>query len=58
METAKNKKEKYFLYIVNRDEIKNPNYIPLIISDPYINILEDTIRWDKKINKYYIEEVK
>jgi len=58
METAKNKKEKYFLYIVNRDEIKNPNYIPLMISNPYINILEDTIRWDKEINKYFITEIK
>jgi hypothetical protein len=46
IETARTKGDSYFLYLVDRSQIHNPNYIPLIIEDPYRHILLDD-GWNK-----------
>jgi hypothetical protein len=43
---AKQERNNYFLYLVNRDEINQEGYSPLIIQNPYKNILDDD-KWQK-----------
>ena len=50
---AKRKKEEYWLYLVNRTEMNNEDYSPLIIRNPYETIIEDS-KWIKEIDKYKI----
>lgn len=52
---ARKDAKKYCIYLVNRDELKNPTYKPRIISNPIKNILDDE-RWEKEVDKYYITE--
>jgi hypothetical protein len=56
VKTAKNEKENYFLYLVNRDEIKNPDYSPIMISDPYSQVFESS-EWDMECDSYYLEKL-
>lgn len=51
---AKIKKEKYWLYLVNRSKIKLTGYAPITIQNPFLTILDDNINWDKQIEKYKI----
>jgi hypothetical protein len=55
IETARVKKNKYFLYLVNRNDIHIEGYIPIIIQNPYESILKNEI-WDKRIEKYFISK--
>lgn len=57
MEVAKNKWDDYYLYLVNRDKIELESYNPIIISNPIINVLDNEIKWNKKINRYFIRQV-
>jgi hypothetical protein len=50
---AKQKQKDYWLYLVNRDKIKDENYIPTMIQDPYTNVLNDD-NWAKEVDKYKI----
>ncbi|MDQ6756770.1 MAG: DUF3883 domain-containing protein, partial [Bacteroidota bacterium] len=45
------KGENYFLYLVDRDKIKRPGYQPLIIQNPFKNVLQSD-KWEKQIEKY------
>lgn len=53
--TAEKHPERYFIYLVNRDELDNSNYEPKIIPDPIRNILHNE-DWEKEVDKYYITE--
>ena len=55
---AKRKKEQYWLYLINRSKITDTNYLPLMIQNPFVKILEDDLNWNKEIDKYKIEFVK
>lgn len=50
---AKLKKEEYWLYLINRTEMNNEDYSPLLIQNPYEKILDNT-SWIKEIDKYKI----
>ena len=50
---AKIRKDKYWLYLVNRSEIKKEGYIPIMEQNPH-SILENK-KWTKQIEKYKIE---
>lgn len=54
--TAEKYKENYYIYLVNRDEIKNPDYKPTMISNPIKNILNNN-NWEKIVDKYYVTEI-
>lgn len=43
---AEQEQENYFLYLINRDEMNNNNYEPMIIQNPYKNIL-NAKNWKK-----------
>lgn len=58
MESARLNGDKYVLYIVDRSRINNVGYTPMVIRNPYVNvlnsgnwsILEETVRVDYKGN--------
>lgn len=51
---AKRRRGEYWLYLVNRDEINNDNYAPLMLQDPYENVLNNS-NWTSQVEKYKIE---
>lgn len=51
---ARLKKDNYWLYLVSREKIDEIGYIPIMVQNPYINILNDDV-WKKQIDKYKIE---
>jgi hypothetical protein len=55
---AKRKKDQYWLYLINRSEITDTNYLPKMIQNPFESILNDDLNWDKEIEKYKIESIK
>jgi len=55
---AKRKKDEYWLYLINRSQITNSDYVPLMIQNPFESILNDDQYWDKQIEKYKIELIK
>lgn len=55
---AKLKKDDYWLYLVNRSEMKNAEYSPILIQNPYETIMNNSQNWDKQIEKYRIELIK
>lgn len=50
---AKQKQESYWLYLINRDKIKDENYNPIMIQDPHKNVLNND-SWAKEVDKYKI----
>lgn len=56
MSVADIKGNKYFLYLVNLDEINNPDYEPIIIMNPAVEVLNNG-EWDKTVDKYHIVHV-
>ncbi len=57
IDVARIKKNSYFLYLVDRDKITDKEYIPMIISNPYKEIIEDTSVWDKRVDSYFITQL-
>jgi len=55
---AKRKKDEYWLYLINRSEMNNVNYIPIMKQNPFESILMDDDNWDKQVEKYKIELIK
>lgn len=53
LKVASYKQEKYWIYLVNRDSINDKNYIPVMIQNPFINIL-DNDNWIKETDKLKI----
>jgi len=51
---AKRKKQEYWIYLVNRSEMNNENYKPLMLQDPFNGILKND-DWDKQVDKYIIK---
>lgn len=51
---AKLKKEEYWIYLVNRNEMDNLNYEPIMKQNPIESIIENS-DWDKQIDKYMIK---
>ena len=52
---AKLKKDDYWLYLVNRSEMNKAEYVPIMIQNPYQEILSNDENWDKQIEKYKVE---
>ena len=53
IEVAKIKRDAYFLYLVDRSKVNIENYTPVIIQDPYKNVLKDET-WTRTVEKYFI----
>ena len=50
--TAKHKKNNYWLYLVNRTQMKSFGYKPMMIQNPYFEILFNEKNWSAVIEKY------
>jgi hypothetical protein len=51
---ARRKKEKYWVYLVNRKRMNDDDYKPLMEQNPFDNILKND-NWDKEVDKYIIK---
>lgn len=54
MDTARIRRGSYYLYLVDRDRISEDGYSPIIIKDPYINILNNPEEWGKRVESYFV----
>ena len=57
VEMAKNKKNNYFLYLVNQKKIDNPEYTPIMIQNPYKDIFLSS-NWDMECQSWFFKEKK
>ena len=55
IEVAKQERDNYFLYLINRDEMNNKNYCPTIIQNPAKNILNNQ-NWQKDCQTWKFEK--
>jgi len=53
MDISRIKGDNYYLYLVDRQHIDRPGYCPMIIQNPYKNVL-DNGDWHKQVEKYKI----
>ena len=49
---AKKEQENYFLYLVDRNEMKNKDYHPMVIQNPYENVFK---KYEKKCKSWKFE---
>ncbi|HEV2694971.1 MAG TPA: DUF3883 domain-containing protein [Verrucomicrobiae bacterium] len=56
MEVARVKKQQYFLYLVDRGQIHADGYIPVMIQNPYAEILQNIGLWEKRVEEYFINQ--
>jgi hypothetical protein len=54
---ARIRKDTYYLYLVNRDEIETLEYQPIIIQNPYEHILQENTDRAKEVDTYYITKI-
>lgn len=51
IDVARVKKSKYFLYLVDRSMMKEHDYEPLIIQNPYDSVYTNSDEWEQRIEK-------
>ena len=54
IDVARFKKDRYFIYLVNRDKMNEEGYVPTIIQNPYESVLADDTEWNKRVDSYFI----
>ncbi len=52
---AQKEKEKYFLYLVNRESMSEPNYHPIMIRNPFEEVFSKDV-WKKECNEWRFSE--
>lgn len=57
LDVARVKKESYFLYLVDRDQMNAPDYMPTMIQNPHEEILNYDGVWTKRVESYYIKRI-
>lgn len=53
VEIAKQKKDNYFIYLVDRNRLSEKNYIPISIKNPYSEVYMNKV-WAKEAQSWYI----
>ena len=51
MDIARIKTKTYFLYLVDRNGIDKEGYKPMIIQNPYAEILKNEVVWETTVEK-------
>jgi hypothetical protein len=54
---AEEKGDSYYIYLINRNMVKNQNYTPLIIRNPYKNIFLNETLWKKECINWYFTKI-
>ena len=57
IEAAKNKRDQYYIYLVDRNSMNNPNYEPIKIVNPFYNLKEDA-SWTWHNDGFFLEKGK
>jgi len=58
VDQARIRKDDYYLYLIDRDEMNKLEYKPMIIKNPYESILkENNKNRTKEIDTYYISKI-
>lgn len=55
IDVARLRRDKYFLYLVDRSRMQDLNYEPIVIKDPYISIMKND-EWVKRADGYLISK--
>ena len=55
VKVAEKEKNNYFLYLVNRDEMGNKNYSPIMIQNPYESVFNNS-EWSKEAQNWNFEK--
>lgn len=55
LEAAKLRRKDYYIYLVKHSEINKEGYEPLMIADPYIEVVKSNL-WNVEPDGYYIEK--
>ncbi len=51
IDIARIKRDNYYLYLVDRNKIKNKDYKPVVIQNPYFTVLKNELQWEQTIEK-------
>lgn len=54
IDVARVKRERYYLYLVDREKMTEADYSPIIIQNPYEEILENDVEWNKRVDSYFV----
>jgi hypothetical protein len=57
MDVSRVKRKQYFLYLIDRNQINNEGYVPLIIQNPHEQILDKPEQWERRVEDYFITQV-
>lgn len=58
IDIARIKKNSYYLYLVDRSRMNYSGYVPIIIQDPYNNVLNNNSQWEQRLEKVRLQMVK
>ncbi|HET8573978.1 MAG TPA: DUF3883 domain-containing protein [Edaphocola sp.] len=57
IDIARIKRNSYYLYLVDRSKMIFPDYVPIIIRDPYENVLKNNSEWEQRIEKIRFQKM-
>lgn len=57
IDIARIKRDSYYLYLVDRSKMIFRDYVPLIIRDPYENVLKNNLEWEQRIEKIRFQKI-
>ena len=56
VEASRKLEDHYFIYLVDRSQFRNPNYVPTIIKNPYETIFQSK-EWDKNPINWFVSKL-
>ncbi len=57
IDVARIKNLSYYLYLVDRNSMNLPGYIPIMIQDPYSNVLQNSSQWEQRTEKIRFQKI-
>lgn len=57
IDIARIKKSNYYLYLVDRSRMNSSGYVPIIIQDPYNNVLKNNSQWEQRVEKIKLQMI-
>ncbi len=57
IDIARIKRDSYFLYLVDRSRMNLPDYIPIMIKNPYENVYKNVTEWEQRVEKVRLQKI-
>lgn len=57
IDIARIKKDRYFLYLIDRSKVRLPGYVPIMIKDPYENVYRNNVEWEQRVEKIRLQKI-